>query len=188
MPPAQRHRRVAHGHQQQHRRDPRSPRLRRLLRQQLRQGHPAPHLTNRGRRQRIWPLLGWAWCQRPTLGGAARRYLLGRRSNERTTAAWILGAVIWAATVVFRRREGRVAQGIRALALAVGAQRDDDRCPEHPRASATEQRQHRSLFLPTADLRNRPPATSSPNGGSRGGLLGAGPYQDVAAAGSGRPG
>ena len=51
----------------------------------------------------------------PVLGVPAsvtRRYLLGRRSNERTTAAW-LGAVIWAATVVFRRREGSGRRGRR---------------------------------------------------------------------------
>ena len=62
--------------------------------------------------------------------------------------------------------------------LAVGAPPDDDRCPEYPGASATEQPQHRSLCLLTADLRNRPPATLTERGESRGGLLGAGPYQD----------
>jgi hypothetical protein len=53
---------------------------------------------------------------------------------------------------------------MRALALAVGAQREDDRCLEYPGASATEQPQHRSLCLLTADLRNRPPATLTERG------------------------
>ena len=41
---------------------------------------------------------------------------------KRTTATWILGAVIWAATVVFRRRQGRVAQAERGCVRSLWQQ------------------------------------------------------------------